>query len=51
MGQIILYLLVTTVVLMVIFTLIVSIFILKNLGINLMLLEKMNQVLKNKSKS
>jgi hypothetical protein len=36
---------------MVIFAPIVSIFVLKNIGIKLMLIEKMNQVLKNKSKS
>jgi hypothetical protein len=50
-GPIILYLHVTIVVLVVIFTPIVSRFVLKNLGIKLMLLEKMNQVLKNKSRS
>jgi hypothetical protein len=50
-GTIILYLLVSTVVIVVIFAPIVSRFILKNLGIKLMLLEKMNQALKNKSRS
>jgi hypothetical protein len=49
--QVILYLHVTTVVLMIIFAPIVSIFVLKNLRKKLMLLEKMNQVLKNKSRS
>jgi len=39
------------VVLMIIFAPIVSIFVLKNLRKKLMLLEKMNQVLKNKSRS
>jgi len=50
-GPIILYLHVTTVVLLVIFVQIVSKFVLENLRTKLMPLEKMNQVLKNKSKS
>jgi len=50
-GPIILYLHVITVVLQVIFANIVSKFVLKNLGIKLMPLEKMNQALKNKSKN
>jgi len=50
-GPIILYLHVNTVVLLVIFAQIVSKFVLKNLGTELMPLKKMNQVLKNKSKS
>jgi hypothetical protein len=50
-GPIILYLHVITVVLLVIFAQIVSKFVLKNLGIKLIPLEKMNQALKNKSKN
>jgi hypothetical protein len=49
--QICLYLHVTTVVLLVVFAQIVSRLGLKNLGTNLLSLELMNQVLKNKLKS